>query len=577
MTTMAAAWTGRVIAALGVATIAAAMLAANPAAASGEAGVRESRARSWHLASPPKPRISEAEDGSILVDGVRRFSDRGELLASPQFRQWGLRCGTRSPAREPADADGLRFLGSSPADCTLSQTVPDASYDASGGTLYRIPVVVHVLRRSNGTTGHVSEACVAGAIEMLNDDFRARRSTPGAPGTDTGIEFLLAETDPAGNPTSGITYSNNDSWFDEVGDYWTTLAWDPTRFVNIYTSSADGFLGFVTHFPQESGAGTASDRVVVRWSAFGPCATEAPFDGNRTLTHEVGHYLGLYHTFEEGCGSGSCNASGDLICDTAPESEPRYGCPAGAASCGTPDPIRNYMDYTDDACMWEFTSEQSRRMRCSLVHYRPGLIDDGGGGGGDSLLVEMGSHALSGGGTHELSLEGLEGSLTGFSIQFDFTGSGEAWASDLLLTVDNGTAGLEAGGFDASQRFGYEFLGDWSFYGAGSASAGTYADSKAGALSLGPGGSLRLRIRNGWGAAPAVTYSEVQVVLQGVTLPAGPACPGDFDGNGVVDGADLGTLLLQWNTSSPAHDLDGDDLVSGADLGLLLLNWGPCA
>jgi hypothetical protein len=567
---------------LSIAFVAAVALLAAPSHAS-EEGAREARPRTWDLSAQPvqRPQIRERDDGSIEVDGQVRFRDFAELVRSPEFRQWGLRCGTPAPAFDDADGGAVfpNFLAGSPSDCTLSATSPAAVYAPSEGPLYRIPVVVHVIRRSNGTTGNISVACVQGAIEMLNDDFRARAGTQGAPGTDTRIEFFLAETDPQGNPTSGITYSNNNTWYDDSGSYWNTLAWDPTRYMNIYTNTASGALGYVSQFPQESGTGTLSDRVVVRWDAFGPCATLSPYNLNRTLTHEVGHYLGLFHTFQSGCGTSSCYTTGDRICDTDPERDPRFGCPTSAASCSTPDPIRNYMDYTDDACMWEFTPEQARRMRCSLVHYRPGLIDEddgGGGGGGESTIVQLGTYALSGGQTVDVPLNGFEGALTGFEIEFGFAGSGSAWASDLLLGITSGAAGVEAGGYDAAQRFGYTFLGDWGFYGEGSGAAGTYSDSKSGALALGAGGSLTLRIRNGWSQSPVVTYSNVRVVLQGVTLPKTSTCPADFDASGVVDGADLGLLLLQWNTTNPAYDLNNDGIVDGGDLGILLVNWGAC-
>jgi hypothetical protein len=119
---------------------------------------------------------------------------------------------------------------------------------------------------------------------------------------------------------------------------------------------------------------------VILWSAFGrPALGGAPYDQGRTLTHEVGHYLGLFHTFEGGCSTSACHTTGDRICDTASEANPEFGCPAGAVSCSsTPDPIHNYMDYTDDTCMTNFTQEQTRRMRCTLQSYRPLLAQPGG-------------------------------------------------------------------------------------------------------------------------------------------------------------------------------------------------------
>lgn len=161
--------------------------------------------------------------------------------------------------------------------------------------------------------------------------------------------------------------------------------------MNIYTNTASGALGYVPDLPQGGIAGSNADRVVVLWSAFGrDAAIGAPLNQGRTATHELGHYLGLEHTFNGGCAAASsCNSNGDLICDTNPEAEPTYGC-SDSRSCGSPDPIRNYMDYTDDTCMNHFSPEQVRRMRCSLEHYRSDLfeaVDGGGGGGGETCAV----------------------------------------------------------------------------------------------------------------------------------------------------------------------------------------------
>lgn len=124
--------------------------------------------------------------------------------------------------------------------------------------------------------------------------------------------------------------------------------------------------------------GSAEDRVVNLWSAFGlNSPIGPPFHLGRTVTHEIGHYLGLEHTFNFGCGTSSapgCYTSGDLICDTNSEADSHSGCNKSATSCGSLDPVTNYMDYSDDDCMERFTLEQARRMRCAIQHYRPNLF-----------------------------------------------------------------------------------------------------------------------------------------------------------------------------------------------------------
>ena len=274
------------------------------------------------------------------------------------------RCGTPDRLTLLAGLPGV----DSPSDCSFSRTVPSAAYDPSTG-VYRIPVVVHVIQRTDGT-GNIPESRVRSQIDILNEDFRALAGTLGGPGSDTGIEFYLAAEDPDGNPTTGITRSTNNTWYNDSGRYWETLAWDTNRYMNIYTNSGGGALGYVPDLPQGGIVGSTSDRVVVLHSTFGRDAPFDPFNLGRTATHEVGHYLGLFHTFDGGCGSSTnCNTTGDLICDTNGQDFPSSGCPTSSSSCGRPAPFDNYMDYSDDRCMNKFTVEQARRMRCTLENY----------------------------------------------------------------------------------------------------------------------------------------------------------------------------------------------------------------
>lgn len=291
--------------------------------------------------------------------------DPGSLIPGTNL----YRCGTPTPTfANPADAP----------DCSLNNTNPGPWAPTS---VVRIPVVVHVIQSAGGT-GSLSDTVVRSQITVLNEDFRALASTPGAGGFDTKIEFFLATSDPNGAPTTGIQRYTNSTWFNDSGSYWTTTSWDTTRYLNIYTNSAGGggTLGYVPDLPQGGSVlNTSADRVVILYSAFGrPAIGGAPYNQGRTCTHEVGHYLGLFHTFQGGCGTSSCYTTGDRICDTAAEQTARFGCPTGAVSCSTSDPIRNYMDYTDDTCMTNFTAEQAARMRCTLATYRPNLAQPGG-------------------------------------------------------------------------------------------------------------------------------------------------------------------------------------------------------
>ena len=278
-----------------------------------------------------------------------------------------VRCGAQSPIPLPD------FV---PSDCSLSMTHVSAEYEPHD--LLRIPTVVHVVSMVAGT-GDIDDALVRSQVDVLNEDFRARSGSLGENGVDTRIEFSLVTVTPDGHPTTGIErYASNTWYFDPgpgvVSEMKQAIGWDPDRYFNIYINDGGGLLGYST-FPQDN-AGTELDGVVLDWHHVGRHApTGGRYDQGRTGTHEVGHYLGLFHTFQNGCGTaGAPYASGDLLADTAGQQDPTLGCPGQApSSCGSADPVGNYMNYTDDACMTGFTLEQANRMRCSLIHYRPDL------------------------------------------------------------------------------------------------------------------------------------------------------------------------------------------------------------
>jgi len=204
--------------------------------------------------------------------------------------------------------------------------------------------------------GNIPDSQIADQISVMNKAYAG-----------SGINWVLAKT----------TRTVNADWFNHVGPdesqqtaMKTALRQGGPADLNVYTvgfrsGSGAGLLGYAT-FPADYASNKTDDGVVMDYASL-PGGAHAPFNLGQTLTHEAGHWVGLYHTFQ-----GGCAAPGDEVSDTAPEESPAFGCPDGRDTCpgGGVDPIHNFMDYTDDACMTNFTPGQFTRLRQQIATYR---------------------------------------------------------------------------------------------------------------------------------------------------------------------------------------------------------------
>ncbi len=248
-------------------------------------------------------------------------------------------------AVEPSSADVMRFE----YDFAMRQQNMALERVPHGGT---VNVYFHVISADENGPENLSTEQILSQMDVLNRAY--------AP---TMWHFNLV----------AIDRTTNSDWF--ILDYYRP---DHTKMVkkrlriggqadlNIYSANpGSGLLGYAT-FPVDYKNHKKEDGVVILWSSL-PEGIAFPYNGGHTLTHEVGHWMGLYHTFQGGC------SGGDGVNDTPAEKSPAYGCNIGRDSCRSQpglDPVTNYMDYSADACFDGFTGGQSHRMDLQFAAYR---------------------------------------------------------------------------------------------------------------------------------------------------------------------------------------------------------------
>ncbi|KIS66992.1 uncharacterized protein UMAG_05774 [Mycosarcoma maydis] len=263
-------------------------------------------------------------------------------MAAPSARI----CGNDQVA--PASIE--QALGLKIASARSANAKSSSASNAAAFTATRIPVYFHVI--TDGTNGKLSSSNINNQISVMNSAY-----------SGSGLSFYLA----------GSETTVNSNWYNNVNQgtsaeraMKSALRKGGANALNVYSVNfSGGLLGYAT-FPWSYNSNPSNDGVVIQWSSY-PGGPINNYNGGKTLVHEVGHWVGLYHVFQ-----GGCSGQGDYVDDTPPQSTATSGCPANQDSCsgGGPDSIHSYMDYSYDSCLTEFTPGQITRLQAAMDSYR---------------------------------------------------------------------------------------------------------------------------------------------------------------------------------------------------------------
>lgn len=265
-----------------------------------------------------------------------------------------------------------------------------------------IPVVFHVIHNGEpvGVGSNIPGANIQSQIDVLNECLSATNPDIGAVRPmfqnavgNTNIQVCLAQIDPNGNPTTGITRVQGQQGQFMIGPqngmFMPANQWDPTQYLNIYTVTGGPGSNIGTGTPP--GFPATVDGIVLDFRSVGRVPFNAGgaffggmFNGGRVGVHEVGHYLGLMHL--DGFGNGAfngctgenpstCMIVGDRCCDTPDQPQITFTCLGTEAACGSVNQIENFMQANADACKLMFTNDQANIMNATLINQRATLLN----------------------------------------------------------------------------------------------------------------------------------------------------------------------------------------------------------
>ncbi|MFF0521943.1 zinc metalloprotease [Actinomadura nitritigenes] len=344
--------------------------AAGKTGAAGEDGCgRGAAARAAH----PRDAGGELSRGQVVAMlGDLRRTLRERYGTADEARLDALRSDGRSDA---APSDARRSdAGRANAGRADAGRADAGRADEAGRRALVIPVRFHVL--AAGRTGRLSGAAVRSQIATLNAAYSGRTG-----GADTGVRFHLA----------GYDVTNKAAWFSHPRKYQSAIKRKLRKggrgTLNLYTAAVGSdVLGFST-FPQWYRKSPRMDGVVIDYRSL-PHGSYRRFNRGYTAVHEIGHWLGLLHTFQ-----GGCTPPGDGVSDTPYEASPAQGCPDYKDSCPQrgEDPVHNFMNYGFDSCMRQFTPGQGRRIRAAWAAYRAAGNGRGQGGARERGSVDRGT------------------------------------------------------------------------------------------------------------------------------------------------------------------------------------------